>query len=70
MNLIGIEMNARQIGWVMSQTLEILDTVITAHIPSNVMGMSHHDLGNGCCPAAATDDRYLTTVKHIITWLS
>lgn len=63
--LIGIEMNARQISGVMSQTPKVLDTVITAHIPSDMMGMSHHNLGYGCCPAAATDDCYLSTVKHV-----
>ena len=46
----------------MSQTTEILDSVVATHIPADVMRMSHHNLGYSCCPATATDDCYLTTV--------
>jgi hypothetical protein len=30
-----------------------------------VVGVTHHNLGYGCCPTAAADNCYLTTVKHI-----
>ena len=37
-----------------------------------MVGVSHHDLGNGRSPRTATDNRYFTTVKHYLAvsyWL-
>jgi hypothetical protein len=54
----------------MAKTLEILNTVIATHIPSDVMRMPHNNLGYGCCPTAASNDCYLSYVVHKKTYLS
>lgn len=48
----------------MTEALEILDTIIAAHIPTDVMRMIHHDLGNGRGPRPASYNCYLTDVEH------
>ena len=63
-DLIDIEVDAGEVGRVVTQTTEVLDTVVATHIPANVVGVTHHNLGYGRCPAAATDDCYLTTIEH------
>ena len=49
-------MDAHQVGGIMAKALEVLNAVIAAHIPSDVVGMSHHNLGDSRCPTAAADD--------------
>ena len=43
-------MHTGQVARVVSQAPEILYTVVTPHIPSDVVSLSHHNLGNGRCP--------------------
>ena len=63
-NLVDIEVDAGKIGGVVAEASEILDTVIATHIPANVVGVTHHNLGNSRSPRTATNDCYLTTVEH------
>ena len=63
-NLVGIEMYTGKIGWVVTQALEVVDTVVAPHIPTDMVGMTHHNLGNCRSPATTADNRYLTTVVH------
>ena len=69
-DLVDIEVYAGKIGGVMAQTSEFLDTVITTHVPTDVVGMPHHNLSDRCCPAAAADDCYLATVVHILLFIA
>ena len=62
--LADVEVDTGKIGGIMTHTTEILDTVVAAHVPANVVGVTHHDLGYGRCPRAATNYRYSTTVVH------
>ena len=64
-DLVDVEVHAGKIGGVMAHATEILDTVIATHIPADMVGVTHHNLGYGCCPAAATDNCYLTYVVHL-----
>ena len=64
-DLVGVEVDAGKVGGVMAQTAELLNTVIAAHIPADMVGVSHHNLGNRRSPATAADNRYLTTVEHV-----
>jgi hypothetical protein len=62
--LVYIEVYTGQIGGVMPHATEVFDTVIAAHIPPDVVGVTHHNLGYRRCPRPATNNRYLTTVVH------
>ena len=64
-NLIDIESYTGQIGRVVLQPFEVFNTVVATHIPSDVVRVSHHNLGDGCCPASASDNCYLSTVVHL-----
>jgi len=44
----------------MAQPAEVVDAVVAAHIPSDVVGVSHHDLGNGRSPRTSANDGYST----------
>ena len=48
----------------MSQALEVVYTVVAAHIPSYVMRVSHHNFGNGSSPATTSHNCYFTAVEH------
>ena len=63
-NFVDVEMDAGKIGRVVAEATEVVDAVVATHIPANVVGVTHHNLGYGRCPAAATDDCYLTTIEH------
>ena len=67
--LVDIEMYAGEIGGVVAQTAEVFDTIIAPHVPADVVRVAHNNLGDRCCPATAADNRYLTTVVHIIIFL-
>ena len=69
MYLVDVEMYTGKICRIVTKTAEILDAVFTTHIPTNVMGMIHHNLGYGCCPTTATADCYLTTGVHNLSLL-
>ena len=64
-NLVNVESCRHQIGGVMPHALEVFDAVIATHIPAYVMSMPHHNLGNGCSPATAANNRYFTAVIHV-----
>ena len=61
MNLRRVEMNAGQIAGIMAHTTKIVNLVVTAHIPADVVRVLHHNLGNGCCPTSAANDGYTTS---------
>ena len=61
-----IESCRHQIGRVVPHALEVLDAVVATHIPAYVMSMPHHNLGNGCSPATAANNRYFTAVIHLL----
>ena len=63
-NLIDIEVYTGEVGGVMPHATEILDTVVATHIPTYMVCMTYHNLGNSCCPAATSDNCYLTTIVH------
>ena len=64
-DIVDVEVNTGEIGGIMAEALEFLDTVIAAHIPTNVVDVVYHNLGNRCCPAAAANNRYLTALKQL-----
>ena len=55
-----VEVYAGQIAGVVPHTAEVLYLVVTAHIPTNVVRVLHHNLGNGCRPRAAANNGYTT----------
>ena len=59
-------MHTCQIGWVVAHAPELLNAVIAAHIPTYMVGMSHHNLGYGGGPTASTDNGNLAYVEHNI----
>ena len=63
-DLIDIEVYTGEVGGVMAHATEILDTVVAAHIPSDVMGVPHHDLGYSGSPASAANDGYVSAFVH------
>ena len=65
-DLIGIEAHTHQVGRIVPQAFKLLDAIIAAHVPTYVMGVPHHYLGNGCSPATAAYDCYLATIVHSI----
>ena len=58
---LHIEVNSCQISRIMVHALEILNTIITAHIPSYLFFMVHNNLSNGCSPTTATQNCHSTT---------
>jgi len=64
--LVNVETYAHKVGGVVAQTTEIVDAVVASHIPSNVVSLSHHDLGYRCCPRPATDNRYASAIIHTL----
>ena len=62
--LVDVEAHTLQISGVVTQATEIIDAVVAAHIPSDMMGLSHHYLGYGRGPRTSTNDRYSTAVVH------
>ena len=63
-DLIDIEVDTGEVGGVVTHATEVLDTVVATHIPANVVGVTHHNFGYSCGPAASTNNRYLTTIVH------
>jgi hypothetical protein len=55
-----------QVGWVVPHPLEILYAVITAHIPSDMVGVPHYDLGDCRSPTATADDCYFAAIEHLL----
>ena len=53
---VGIEMQPRQVGWVVSEPLELLDAVVTTDVPVNRVFVVEHNLCNGRCPTATSHD--------------
>jgi hypothetical protein len=45
---------------------EVVNLVVTTHVPPNVVRVLYHNLGYGCRPTSATDDSYATTIVHIL----
>ena len=54
----------QQVGRVVSKPLEVFYAVITAHIPTDVVRVLHHYLGNGGSPATTTDNCYFSATEH------
>ena len=62
--LVGFEMHAGEVSRVVAKSDKLLYAVVASHIPSYVVSVSHHNLGNGRSPASASDDSYLPAIKH------
>ena len=62
--LVDVEVHTHQICRIVTQSAEIVDPVVSAHIPADVMRVTHHYLGNGRSPTSTADDCYLTAIKH------
>ena len=58
-------MHTREIVGVMAYALKLFYTVVAAHIPPYVMGVTYHNLGNGGSPATAANNCYFSTIKHV-----
>ena len=63
-DFVDVEPHALQVGGVVAQSQKILDAVVAADIPSNVVGVSHHNLGYSRGPRASANDGYASAVKH------
>lgn len=50
----------------MSESLKILNTIIPSDIPTYMVGLSYNYFGNGGSPAATSNNRYFTAVKHLV----
>ena len=63
---IHIEMNAHQISRIMSQATEIVYTIVTTHIPPDMMSVAHQDFGYSSRPTATADNCYFTATKQFL----
>ena len=68
-NLVEVEVYTGQVAGVVAQPPEVLYLVVAPHIPPYVMGVSHHYLGYGRCPATTADNCYLAAVVHLQCFL-
>jgi hypothetical protein len=68
-DFIRIESDTHQVCRIVPKAFEVLNTVVTAHIPSDMVGVPHYNLGYCRSPATAANDGYLTALVHILLLL-
>ena len=57
---VHVEMDAGEVGGIVSEALEVLNAVVPAKVPPNVVVLLEQHLGNRRCPAAATQYCYVS----------
>ena len=67
--LVGVEVYTREIIRVVADALELLYAVVTAYIPTYVMGMTYHNLGYCSSPATAANNSNFSAVEHFVLCL-
>ena len=64
--LVCVEVYTREIIRVVADALELLYAVVTAYIPTYVMGVPYHNLGYCSSPATAANNSYFSTIVHAL----
>ena len=57
---VHVEVYAGKVGGIVSEALEILDAVVSAKVPPNVVILLEQHLGNRRCPATAAQYCYIS----------
>ena len=57
---LGIKLDARQVGRVMTKPFEVGNTVIASHVPIYRLRLGQNHFCNGSCPTSSAHDGYLT----------
>ena len=63
-DFVHIEVHTCEIGGVVTQSSEVFDAVVAAHVPPQVVGVVYHYLGDSRSPRTSTDDGCFSYAKH------